>query len=186
MYTANYSGNTVSVIDGATNTVSDTVTVVGAGPEGVAVDTSTDTVEVADFDQGNVSVIDGATNTVSATVGVGTDPSAVAVDATTGTGYVTNYGSATVSAINPAPASYAVTTVGIGSNPKRWRWIEATDTVYAANYSDCGTCSVIDGATNAVTGTSSGQLPVGVAVDGSTDTVMSPTKQLTMRQARCR
>jgi YVTN family beta-propeller protein len=175
VYTANYSGNTVSVINGKTNAVKDTVTVGGANPEGVTVDPSTDTVEVADFAQATVSVIDGSINTVTATVGVGTYPSSVAVDATTGTGYIANYGSGTVSVINAAPASYTVTTVGLGSNPQGVAIYDSTDTVYAANEtvnSETGTVSVIDGATNKVTATIGvGVSPTALAVDPTTNTV---------------
>ena len=63
----------MSVIDGATNTVTATVTV-GADPDGVAVDGTTDTIYVTNYGSGTVSVIDGATNTVTATVTVGSRP----------------------------------------------------------------------------------------------------------------
>ena len=70
IYVANDGSGTVSVIDGATNTVTATVAV-GTDPIGVAVDETTDTIYAANDGSGTVSVIDGATNTVTATVTVG-------------------------------------------------------------------------------------------------------------------
>ena len=60
----------VSVIDGATNTVTAAIGV-GTHPEGMAVDPVTDTVYVANGGDGTVSVIDEVTGTVTATIGVG-------------------------------------------------------------------------------------------------------------------
>jgi YVTN family beta-propeller protein len=56
VYVANMDGNTVSVIDGATSTVTATVPV-GGWPYGVAVDPGTHTVYVANSASNTVSVI---------------------------------------------------------------------------------------------------------------------------------
>ena len=79
VYVANLGGDSVSVIDGTTNTVTTTVPA-GDGPRGVAVDPSTHTVYVANFGGDTVSVIDGTTNTVTTTVPAGSGPFAVGVD----------------------------------------------------------------------------------------------------------
>jgi YVTN family beta-propeller protein len=100
IYVANNGSNTVSMIDGATDTVTATIAV-GTSPYSVAVDPLTNTIYVANFGSRTVSVIDGATNTVTQTVGsgagVGNDPSGVAVDPRTNRLYVTNYVDGTVS-----------------------------------------------------------------------------------------
>ncbi|MHB1975316.1 MAG: YncE family protein, partial [Acidimicrobiales bacterium] len=90
---------TVSVIDGATNAVTATISV-GYGPQGVAVDPSTNTIYTANFADDTVSVIDGATNVAASTISVGSEPMSVAVDPTTNTIYVTNSYSDTVSVIS--------------------------------------------------------------------------------------
>ena len=72
-YITNFSGNTVSVLDTASNTVLATVPV-GSGPYGVAVTPDGAFVYVANVNSGNVSVIATASNTVLATVGVGAQP----------------------------------------------------------------------------------------------------------------
>jgi large repetitive protein len=143
----------VDVIDGATNTVTGTIALsTGSKPNGVAVDSSTDTVYVAESGAPAVAVIDGATNAVTTTIGTGsgTEPSSVAVDETTDVVWV---GGTTgdVLAINGtsnsvtqtiSPGGGAVASVAV--NPD-------TDTIYAAT--ETGGVAVIDGATGAISTT---------------------------------
>jgi YVTN family beta-propeller protein len=89
----------VSVLDGANNRVTATVTV-GSGPEGVGVDPSTDIVYVANAGAGTVSLIDAATDAVTATVTVGSGPIGVGVDVSTDTVYVADDSARTVSVID--------------------------------------------------------------------------------------
>jgi YVTN family beta-propeller protein len=98
VYVANYNGGSVSVIDGATNTV---VATPGMGPYplALAVNPVTNMVYVANTNGGSVSVIDGATNTVVATPTVGSDPEAIAVNPVTNQVYVVNNGGNSVSVI---------------------------------------------------------------------------------------
>ncbi len=77
-YVANFSSDTVSVIDTATNTVV-AIVPVGSSPGGVAVTPDGAFAYVTNFSSANVSVIDTATNAVVATVGVGNNPAGVAV-----------------------------------------------------------------------------------------------------------
>jgi len=106
VYVANQGSNTVSVIDGATNDVMNTINGFSS-PDAVGVDPSTHTAYVANQNGGTVSVINEATNTVTATIGVGGLPDAVGVDPSTDTAYVANFYDHTVSVIgyNP-PSSY--------------------------------------------------------------------------------
>ena len=78
-YITNSNGNSVSVIDIATNTVVATVPV-GSFPYGVAVNPGGSRVYVGNQSSDNVSVIDTATNTVVATVPVGDSPLGVAIN----------------------------------------------------------------------------------------------------------
>ena len=132
--------NTVSVIDGSTHTVTATVPV-GSWPGGVAVDSSTHTVYVANWDR-TVSVIDGSTRTVTATVPVGTSPTGVAVDPTTHTAYVANRDDNTVSVIDGSTRTVTAT-VPVGKNPHGVAVDPVTHTVYVANRDD-NTLSVIE------------------------------------------
>ena len=185
VYVANYDSNTVSVIDGKTNTVTDTVSV-GESPGGVAVNPTTNTIYVANFDPNTVSVIDGKTNTVTDTVPVGSGPEGVAVNPTTNTIYVTNYADNTISAItgrnyvansdsNPISVKDSKTNkvmaVLVGESPYGVAVNPTTNTIYVTNDLD-STTSVIDGKTNTVTDTVSvGESPDGVAVNPTTNTI---------------
>ena len=171
LYTANgFDGqNTVSVIDAAAcNGTNDSgcgqipaTVIAGAGAFAVAVNEATDTVYVANRDDGTVSVIDGASCNGSDTSGcgqawptvtVGTAPQALGVDELTDTIYVTNTGGDTVSVINGATCNGTNTsgcaqipaTVTVGNAPRAVGVNPVTNTIYVANRDD-GTVSVIDG-----------------------------------------
>jgi uncharacterized repeat protein (TIGR01451 family) len=142
VYVVNRRSNSVSVIDGATNTVTATVTV-GLFPDGVGVDPATNTVYVADFDNCaalapapcSVSVIDGATTTVTHAV------------------YVANFGSRNVSVATPltdpdlslsdtAPASvisggsYSYTLTATNTGGQDATSVAVTDTLPASVHFD--------------------------------------------------
>ncbi len=126
-------GNTVSVIDGATCNAANTtgcgrpphtITLgpVYTSPGGVAVDQATDTIYVADLQNGEgsgtVSVINGATCNAITTTGcghtpptvtVGFGPSAIAFDPANGIIAVTNLEDASISIINAATCNATIT-----------------------------------------------------------------------------
>ena len=147
---ANLGSNNVSVIDGATNTVTATI-VVGSSPYSVSVNPTTNKIYVANPGSNNVSVIDGATNTVTATITVGSNPSGVVVNPATNKVYVTNAGSNNVYVVDGA-TNMVTTTVVVGAAPYGVDVIPATNKVYVTN-AGSNNVSVIDGATNTVTAT---------------------------------
>ena len=175
---------------GAAPTVS-----VGVNPVGVAVDSSTRTVYVANTGGSTVSVIDaGRCNAGDpkgcrqppAAVAVGGAPLAVTVDRPERTAYVSNLGDATVSMIDTgacnaahaAGCGQAPPTVSVGGSPGLSAVDPATGTVYVPDFDD-GTVSMIDGATcNAthLTGCAAtatvavGSGPQAVAIDRATHT----------------
>ena len=153
----------------AASAASPTVSV-GGTPAGVAVNPSTNTVYVTNFNDNTVSVIDGSNNTVTATVTVGSTPWGVAVNPSTNTVYVTNSNDNTVSVIDGSNNTVTAT-VSVGSAPYGVAVNPSTNTVYVTNLYD-NTVSVIDGSNNTVTATVSvGGTPPGVAVNPSTNTV---------------
>jgi RHS repeat-associated protein len=110
IYVANGT-NQITVIDGATDTVSSTVTV-GANPQAIAVNPVTNRIYVANSGSNTVTVIDGATDTASSTVAVGIAPQAIAVNSATNKIYVSNYGGNTVTVIGGADNSTATVQAG--------------------------------------------------------------------------
>ncbi len=109
------SGNTTSVIDTATNTVTAMVPV-GIGPLGVAVTPDGTKVYVTNFWSKTTSVIDTASNTVTATVPVGWGPAGAAVSPDGRKVYVANSLGNTTSVIDTTKNT-VITAVPVGIYP---------------------------------------------------------------------
>ena len=92
IYVANYVGDSVTVIDGATMKPVATIAA-GHHPQALAADGKRHHIFVANTHSNNATVIDGATNRALGTIPAGTNPYAVAVDPDNGDAYVANYGS---------------------------------------------------------------------------------------------
>jgi YVTN family beta-propeller protein len=134
VYVTNANGNTVSVINGATRTVTATIPV-GNAPNGVAVNPATGTVYVTNANGNTVSVINGATSTVTTTIPVGPSPAGVAVEpgaGTAGTVYVADEGDHTVSVINGA-TNTVTTAIAVGNAPNGVAVNPATSAGYVTN-----------------------------------------------------
>jgi len=176
-YIANYNGNTISVVDLATNTVTGTITAnVGQGPNGVAVSPDGSTVYVTNSLGNSISVIKaGSPSVVTATIAVGTAPQGIAVSPDGKYVYVANYGNAannggnTVSVIQTS-TNTIIATVPVGTKPYGLAVTPDNSAVYVAD-SGTTTVSVIQTSTNTATATITvGTKPMDVAVspDGST------------------
>jgi YVTN family beta-propeller protein len=189
IYVANLGDDTVSVIDGATCNAEVTsgcgqsppTVSVGDGPDGIAVNQTTDTIYVANFGDNTVSVIDGAACNATVTSGcaqsppliaVSSEPVAIAVNQATDTAYVANAGDNTVSVIDGAACNATVTSgcaqsppvVAVEDSPDAVAVNQATDTVYVTGgffdeFTPSAVMSVIDGATcNAAVTSGCGQM----------------------------
>jgi YVTN family beta-propeller protein len=150
-------------------TVIDTVDV-GNGPRGIAVNSDTNRIYVANIFDNTVSVIDGTTNTVIDTVDVGNGPNGVGVNPATNRIYVTNLLDGTVSVID-GTTNTVIDTVDVGDNPRGVGVNPATNRIYVANAAG-DTVSVIDGTTNTVIDTINvGGSPIDVAVNSDTNRI---------------
>src|SRR5215831_2434258 len=100
---ANHDDNTVSVINGKTNTVTDTISLstnsVGYGASSIDVNPSTNVVYVVNGNH-KVSVINGKTNTVTDTISLVNGAYMLAVNPSTNVVYVVNYANNAVSVID--------------------------------------------------------------------------------------
>jgi len=169
IYIAN--ANSVSVIDGASNSVVATLTVgVRLGP--IAANPSTNRIYVASLGDSNVSVIDGVSNSVVATIpmGMGSEPWGVDADPSTNRIYVTvlSAGGESVSVIDGA-SNLVVATIPISSSALGVAVNPSTNRIYIVN-DDSNYVSVIDRASNTVVVTVPvGSVPRGVAVNPSTN-----------------
>jgi YVTN family beta-propeller protein len=131
IYVANQGSASLTVINGAHNTVAATVPV-GATPVSVAANPITNTVYVVSQGTGSVAVINGATNTIVATLATGTTPTAVEVDQVNNKIYVTDSGSANVTVIDGA-TNTVESAAAAGTTPAALAVNLATDSVYVAN-----------------------------------------------------
>jgi YVTN family beta-propeller protein len=169
VYVANQGSNTVSVINGTTNSVVSTLNV-GIRPTIVRVNSVTNRIYVTNQNSNDVSVIDGTTNTVIATVNVGTMPSSIRINPNTNLIYVTNQNSNNVSVIDGVTNSI-VSTIIVGIGPTSVQVNSNTNRIYVINQFS-NSLSVIDGATNTlVTTVNIGMSPVNVQINSITNLI---------------
>lgn len=164
-YVANAFANTVSVIDGSTNTTL-AVVPVGSYPSMIAVNPATDKIYVANSDSSYLTVIDGGTN-LTTNVAVNGKPGAVAVNPVTNKIYTANRTTGYVTVIDGAtntpttiftPSAYAVAV-----NP-------ITNRIYVSNNAN-DTVTVINGVTHQVQTVPVGRNPQGIAVNVQTNKI---------------
>jgi YVTN family beta-propeller protein len=177
IYVTNYVDASVSVIDGATNTVTGSVSV-GIHPDAIAVNPVTNKIYVACLGGGGtVTVIDGATNTPSQPIQAGDWPLAIAVNPTTNKIYVANSNLDSY----PTPGSVTVidgttntpTNINAGVEPFAIAVNPLTNQIYAAN-KDGNSILVINGSTNATTTLSVGTAPFAIAVNPVSNKIYVP------------
>jgi len=113
--TNSYYAGYVSVIDGTTNTLADTIGG-GSGLDGITYDSADGYLYMTDSVSNGAVVIDGATGTITTTVTVGTTPNAVVYDPANGDVYVTNQASGTVSVIDGGTGTGASSSTTSGDN----------------------------------------------------------------------
>lgn len=180
IYSANYFGGSVSVMDGATDTLLSTISV-GRNlqvPNAVVVNSLAvpPRAYVANFWSGTLSVVDESSTTLTATVSVGGDhgggtPRALALDPSGAVQklYVAEYGTGNVSVWN-AETYQLITRIPVGSRPRGLGIFSSLERkrIYVLN-SASNTVSVIDGNTDTVVATlPTGVAPKAVAVDTTT------------------
>ncbi len=169
IYVTNEFSNSVSVISGSLNSVTNTIPV-GNFPYAVAVNPFNSRVYVTNRGSDSVSVIDGSTNTKLDNVTVQGSPVGIAVDPSADWIYVTNFNSDTVSVIDgitnkiKANINTGEVPYGVAINP-------ITKKVYITNMRS-NTVSIIDEITNKIiTNLTVGENPVGIAVNPTTNKI---------------
>ena len=153
LYVMNASGNSVSVVNTASNAVAATVST-GTNPSGIAAHPYGTQVITANYGSNNATIISTATNTVLATTNVGTQPAQVVYSLTGDKAYVLNSGSANVSVINTS--TYAVSsTIAVGTQPVYAKGLSPDGTrLIVGNYAS-STVSIINTSTDTVVATPS-------------------------------
>jgi YVTN family beta-propeller protein len=169
IYVTNEFSNTVSVIDGTSDKVSDTIEL-GSFPYGVAINPFNDRVYVTNRGSNTVTVIDSPTDAKLSNIPVGNSPVGIAVNPSSNWIYVTNINAGTVSVIDGI-TNKVTNTIAVGRAPYGIAVNPLTNKIYVTNIQS-STVSVIDGRVNKIITTIPvGKSPVGVSVNTITNTI---------------
>jgi YVTN family beta-propeller protein len=115
-YVANYLGNSISVIDTTTNSVTNTFTSVGASPDGLAITPDGTELYVAnEVSSGTVTILNASTGTIEKTISVGDDPRYLSISPNGKLVYVANENSGTISVIDTSTQTVK-TSITIGEH----------------------------------------------------------------------
>jgi YVTN family beta-propeller protein/VCBS repeat-containing protein len=159
VYTTN-AGNSVTVIETATNTVTGTIPI---DPVGVAFHPTNNRAYVVNQNDDVVSVINTVSGAVIATVNVGDAPVAIAIDPVNDYAYVTNSGDNTVTVIDLTDNTTA-NVIHVGDNPQGIAVSADGSRIYTANRGS-DDISVIDGSSwTVIDSFTVGDEPNGVAL----------------------
>jgi YVTN family beta-propeller protein len=164
IYVTNADSNTLTVIDGATDTVSRVIDV-GSDPVSVAVDSATGEIYVACYATDNIVAIDLANQAMNA-ISLGFSPLSVAVDQATGKVYAVGAGSSSVAVIDET--TLTVSTIQSNSILKSLAVDEATNKIYVIADTEVDALDPASGLTSILY---SGAAPVAVAVNPDTDKI---------------
>lgn len=175
IYVANSAANTLTVINGSTNTVVTTITV-GTQPRAVLVNPSTNKIYVANALDDTIQVINGATNTTIATLVSGDEPLALGLNTATNTIYSVDFNDGDLTAINGTNDT-VITYIEVGTNPSGIAVNPKTNKIYVANEqtieeNNQGSVMEIDGATNMFVTTitdPNNLIPTAIAVNTTTN-----------------
>jgi len=137
---------------------------VGYVPWGVAFDSGTGEVFVANFGSSNVSVISDVTDKVVATIPVGYQPSGIAYDPMRGELFVADYGSGAVSVISDA-TDLVVATIPVGEAPWDVAYDPLMAEVFVTNLDSSNVSVISDVSLKVVASIDVGVGPSGIAFD---------------------
>jgi uncharacterized protein len=166
VYAVNTSKNTVTVMDGSTN--SSTTVGVGSEPMAISINSETNKIYVGNSGSGTVSVIDGKTDVLSATVEVGALPYAIAVNPVTNKIYISKTFSNTMTVIDGATNLTSYLKAGIRADAIAVN--AATNKLYLTNY-ESQNVTVLDGATNDTASISTGVHNWALAINPATNRI---------------
>jgi YVTN family beta-propeller protein len=115
LYVTNRGSDTLSVINGTTNTLVDEIAVNAIAPSGVVYNAANNYLYVTNMGSNTVSVINGTTNTIVSTIPVGIGPNGIAFNQNNGDIYVANSINGTISIIDGLE-NIVTRTIPLGSN----------------------------------------------------------------------
>ncbi|HXW33657.1 MAG TPA: beta-propeller fold lactonase family protein [Acidimicrobiales bacterium] len=170
-YVAEYTSNTLRLINTATNTEGKSTLFSGTpGPIRVAISPDGATAYIANNSADTVTPFDIATNTAGTPISVGSAPDGIAVTPNGQTVYVANSGSSTVTPISTATNTPG-TPISVGSDPSGVAITPDGATVYVANYGSDTVTPISTSNNTAGTPIPVGHEPRGIAITPNGATV---------------
>ena len=171
IYVSNYNNDSISVIDGKTNKVVNTIGV--ETPSHIAVNPNTNMIYVDEYNHvsnsSSIDVVDGKTNKVVNTIGIET-PSSIAVNPNTNMIYVSDILNDSISVIDGKINKVADYIVFKNQSFEYLTVNPNTNMIYVSdNYNN--SVSVIDGKTNKVVHTIGIETPSSIAVNPNTNMI---------------
>ena len=167
IYVANTAGNSITAIDGPSNTVLATIGV-GVAPTSLTVSPDGNTLYVTNSGSNTITAMSTLSGAIIANIGVGARPQSVAVNPAGSRLYVANTSSNNVTVLNTTTGA-TVATIAVGTAPTGIAVSPNGARVYVVNRSS-GTVSAINTTTNKVVATMKvGTTPQSIALssDGS-------------------
>jgi YVTN family beta-propeller protein len=174
IYVVNTGNDSVSVIDGRTNTRVKDIKV-RTLPQAIGINKDTDRIYVVNTGNDSVSVIDEKTNTRVKDIKVGASPRAIGINRNTDRIYVASYGDILASGDRAKPrvsvidgrTNTWIKDIKVGASPSAIGINERTNIIYVATAGN-DSVSVIDGRTNTwIKDIKVGTIPINILVAGN-------------------
>jgi YVTN family beta-propeller protein len=134
LYVANRGSDTISVINGSTNSLIDEISLDAVAPSGIIYNAANNYIYVTNAGSNSVSVINGTTNTVVENIPVGLGPNGIAYDQSNGNVYISNFMNGTVSVIDGLKNNVTDTiALEANSTPNGISYDPDTDSLFVAD-----------------------------------------------------
>jgi YVTN family beta-propeller protein len=134
LYVANRGSDTISVINGSTNSIIDEISMDTVAPSGIIYNAVNNYIYVTSAGSNTVSVINGTTNAVVENIPVGMVPNGIAYDQSNGNVYVSNFMNGTISIIDGLKNNVTDTIIlDTGSTPNGILYNPDTDSLFVAD-----------------------------------------------------
>jgi YVTN family beta-propeller protein len=144
LYVTNRGSDTISVINGTTNTLVDEISVNSVAPSGIIYNAANNYIYVTNMGSNTVSVINGTTNNIVANIPVGLGPSGITYNQNNGDVYVANSINGTISIMDGLENTVTSTIpLGINNNPNDIFYNVDNDRLFVTN-TNSSTVSAIE------------------------------------------
>jgi YVTN family beta-propeller protein len=144
LYVTNRGSDTISVINGTTNTLVDEISVNAIAPSGIIYNAANNYIYITNMGSNTVSVINGTTNTIVTNIPLGLGPNGITYNQDNGDIYVANSVNGTISIVDGVVNTVTRTIpLGINNNPNDISYNVIDDRLFVTN-TNSSTVSAIE------------------------------------------